>query len=270
MTANPTDPTRLLLQDELARLTRRGVSVSPTGLVFETELGERDLRDVWGAVAAIRRRSSNADWTNWLVGDWANETTRRLGEGADVRLIREEEAAFLYTQHLWRVAGATLYSLQLTEMSIGLCCRWLAPEQLELTPGTVFNVDAEVRRKTLGQLNKLLQDREIFIEAFEQRMNRFVEHRNRFAHRMWIDAKRGGSENHNERMTLFQTRERFMLDLLLESDSIAKIFKGLFVAIGVSVADQNQVAELGDEWADWVGHVAEFEGVRRTKDPSTA
>jgi len=251
-------------------LTRRGVSVSSTGLVFATELGDRDLREVWGAVAAIRRRSSNADWTNWLVGDWANETTRRLGEGSDWRIIREEETEFQYTQHLWRVTGVTLYSLQLTEMSIGLCCRFLAPEQMELVPGTVFNADAEARRKTLGQLNRLLQERRVFIDEFEQRMDRFVDDRNRFAHRMWVDVKRDRHEDHSQRMTILKTRERFVLDLLLESDSIGKIFKGLFVAIGVSIADQNQVTDLVDEWTDWAGHVAEFEEVRRNQGPSTA
>ncbi len=264
------DPAQLLRQDELARLSRRGVSVSSAGLVFAKELGERDLRDVWGAVAAIRRRSLNADWTDWLVGDWANETTRRLGEGVDWQIIHDEETEFSYTRHLWQVTGATLCSLQLTELAVGLCCRFLAPEQLELTPNTVFDVNAEVRRKTLGQLSKLLQDREIFIEAFEQRMDRFVEHRNRFAHRLWVDAARKKSEDHSDRMAILKARERFVLDLLLESDSIGKIFKGLLLAIGASVADQDHIVELGDAFADYVSHVAEFEGVRRTPNPSTA
>lgn len=265
----PADPSQLLLKDELERLMRRGVSASSTGLAFTRDLGERDLRDVWGGVAAIRRRSANADWTNWLVGDWANEATRRLGEGADWQIIREEETEFLFTQHLWRLTGATLHSLQLTELSIGLCSRFLVPEQMELAPGTVFNVDAEVRRKTLGQFSKLLQGRQIFIEAFEQRMDRFVEHRNRFAHRLWVDANGDRQEDHTSRMAILKSRERFMLDLLAESDSIGKIFKGLFIAIGVSIADQKQVAALDDEWADWASHVAEFEGVRRASE-STA
>jgi hypothetical protein len=137
---------------------------------------------------------------------------------------------------------------------------------MELAHGSVFNVDAEVRRKTLGQLSKLLQGREIFIEAFEQRMDRFVEHRNRFTHRMWVDAKRDRQQDHSDRMTTLKTHERFILDLLLESDSIGNVFRGLFVAIGVSIADQNQVTKLGDEWAEWAGHVAEFEEIRRTPE----
>jgi hypothetical protein len=270
MTQNRVDPSQFLRSDELARLARHGVSVSSTGLAFAKDLGEGDLRTVWGAVAAVRRRSSNADWTNWLVGDWGNETTRRLGEGSDWRIIREEETEFHYTQHLWRLAGATLYSLQLTELSIGLCCRFLAPDQTELAPGTVFNVDAAARRKTLGQLSKLLKDRQIFIEAFEQRMYDFVEHRNRFTHRLWIDGNRDDGRDHRGRLTVLKSRERFMLDLLVESDSIGKIFKGLFISIGVSIAEQDQVAVLGHEWAEWAGHLAEFEQVRRTAEPSTA
>ena len=130
MTDKTVDASQFLSADELALLTRHGVSITSTGLAFTRALGEGDLRTIWGAVAAVRRRSSNADWTNWLVGDWANEAIRRLGEGSELRIIREEEGEFHYTQHLWRLAGVILYSLQLTELSIALCCRCLAPDQM--------------------------------------------------------------------------------------------------------------------------------------------
>jgi hypothetical protein len=266
MTSSRIDASQYLRSDELDLLARHGVSISSMGLAFAKDLEESDLRTIWRAVAAVRRRSSNADWTNWLVGDWANETARRLGEGAESRIIREEESEFQYTQHLWRLAGATLYSLQLTELSIGLCCRCLAPDQIELAPDTVFDVNAAVRRKTLGQLSKLLKDRQIFIEAFKQRMDQFVERRNRFTHRLWVEPRPSDGLDHSSRMTILRGHERFILDLLAESHSIGKIFKGLFVAIGVSIAERDHVAMLGRELDEWAENLAEFDQVRRTAE----
>lgn len=264
------EATQFLTSDEIALLARCGVSVTSTGLVFESDLDEGRIRTVWAAVSAIRRRSSNADWTNWLVGDWGNEAARRLGEGADWQIIREEEAEYHYTQHLWRLAGAVLQSLQLTELTVGFCCRYLAPDRLEITPGTVYDVNKEVRRKTLGQLNLLLKERRVFIEAFEERMDTFVEHRNRFAHRLWVDGNEKGPQEHVQHMDMLKGREQFMLDLLVESDSIGKIFKGLFSAIGVTIADQEKVATMGDQWTEWAVNLSDFDQVRRKQEAGTS
>src|SRR5215471_4635753 len=85
-TKAPRDMSRLLSGEKREQLAHHGVSVSATGLAFARELDEDRLRTIWAAVSAVRRRTGNADWTNWLVGDWANEAMRRLAEGAAYRL----------------------------------------------------------------------------------------------------------------------------------------------------------------------------------------
>src|SRR5262249_45217871 len=156
---------RYLNQDEIARLTHFDIALSRRGLTFRKTLDASQLRTVWQAVSAInRRKPKSEEGVNWLIGDWANETDNRLGKGAAERIVREEEEVYRHTQHQLRLAGGTLVALQWTELAIGTCLRLLEPEHATVKTEDVLSSEAVKRGRTLGQLNKLLKDRELFVE----------------------------------------------------------------------------------------------------------
>ena len=264
MAAKREQATDYFNSDEIALLERCGVSVFKTSLAFSKDLGEAGLRTVWQAVSAIRRRSPRSeDWTNWLIGDWANQTDSRLGPGSAERIIREEEFEYNYTQHLWRLAGATLSVLQWTEFAMGICCRLLEPEQMSVTAGDVLSPEVVTRQRTLGQLNRLLKERKLFVDDFEERMDRFVRNRNRFAHQHWLEGAPGNRTDHAARLETLNGRESFMLALLAEAYRVGGVFKGLFAAIGVTIAEQENVKNF-DTWLDdWKEDMGKFADVQR-------
>jgi hypothetical protein len=253
-----------LNSDEIALLERCGVSVSKTTLAFSKDPGAAELRTAWRAVSAIRRRSPKSeDWTNWLIGDWANQADSCLGLGSAERIIREEELEYHYTQHLLRLAGATLATLQWTEFAIGICCRLLEPGETGMKAGDVFSPEVVTRRRTLGQLNRSLKAHRLFVDDFEERLDRFVTNRNRFAHQLWVESPPRNRGDHTERLEMLNVRESFMLALVAEAHRIGGVFKGLFAAIGVTLAERENVKSF-DQWLDeWKGDLGKFAEVQR-------
>jgi hypothetical protein len=240
--------TDYLLASEIAALERIGVSVSKTSLQFAKRLTEAQLRTAWQAVLALRRRSPKGeDWTNWLVGDWMNKADARLGSGAAEKIIREEGLAYQYTQYLWRLSGATLHALQLAEFTMGICCRLLDPKRAGEMAANMFSSNAATRKRTLGQLNKLLKAHRLFVDEFETRLNHFVSDRNRFAHQLWVEIPNGNRSDHAALIEMLKTRESFILSLLAEAYAVGAIFRGLFASIGVALAERDNVANV-DHW----------------------
>jgi len=264
MAGERTQATDYLNSDEVALLERCGVSVSKTSLTFSKDLEEAGLRTVWQAISALRRRNPKSeDWTDWLIGDWANQTDSRLGQGSAERIIREEELEYHYTQHLWQLSGATLNALQWAELAIGICCRLLEPGQMSVTVGDLLSPEVVTRRQTLGQLNRLLKERKLFVDDFVERMDRFVANRNRFAHQLWVENAPGNRCDHAARLETLHARESFMLTLLPETYRISGVFKGLFAAIGVTMAEQENVKNF-DHWLDdWKEDLRQFVDVQR-------
>jgi hypothetical protein len=244
------DAIQYLTVDEISSLRRFDVVLTRTALHFSRPLDAPALRGLWHLVSAIRRRRPKSeDWVNWLVGDWANEVDARLGLGSAERIIKEEEEAYAYTQHLLRLSGATLIALQWTEIAISTCTRLLEPSQTTMKAADVLELEPTRRKRTLGQLNRLLKDREIFVDDFERRMDRFVDHRNRFAHQLWTERALVDVEDPGARSESLRHVESFMLALLREAHDIGGVFKGLFAAIGVTIAERENI-ETFDRWFD--------------------
>lgn len=249
---------------ETAQLRHCGVSVRKTGLQFSREIGEAELWTVWRAVSAIKRRSPRSDgWANWLIGAWANQADSRLGQGWAERIIKEEDHAYQYTQHLLRLSGATLTALQWTELAIGICCCLLESEQARVTATDVLSPEAMKRKRMLGQLNRLLKDRKLFVKGFEERMDRFVRNRNRFAHQLWVENVSGDPSDHATRLKMLNGIESFMLGLLTEAYRISSVFNGLFAAIGVTIAERDKVGNLDSWLGDWKDDIGKFVEVHR-------
>jgi hypothetical protein len=205
---------------------------------------------VWHAVSSLRRRTPKGeDWTNWLIGDWVNQADTQLGRGAAERIFREEELEHDYTQHLWRLSGATLMALQWAEFAIGICWRLLDPSRASEMAAGAFSSDAVTRKRTLGQLNRLLKERRLFVDDFEQRLDRFVSDRNRFAHHLWVETPPTSGHDHVTRMEILKNREKFILSLVAEAYGIGSVFKGLFATIGVALAERDNVSHFG-RWLD--------------------
>ncbi|MGZ8452866.1 MAG: hypothetical protein ACXWZE_12320 [Candidatus Binatia bacterium] len=238
--------TDYLLPREIAALERIGVS--KTALQFAKKLTEAELRTAWQAVFALRSRSPKSDdWTNWLVGDWMNETDTRLGPGTAEKIIPEEDLEYHYTQHLWRLSGATLHALQLAEFTMGICCRLFDPKRAGEMTVNMFSPNAATRKRTLAQLNRLLKEHRIFVDEFEARLNRFVSDRNRFAHQLWVESSPGNRSDHAAHIEMLKTRESFILNLLAEAYAIGAILRGLSASIGVALAERDNVATV-DCW----------------------
>src|SRR5690242_11450705 len=84
----------VLIASERAALDGYGVKLSNVALTFTRDLDEDELRRVWNIVSAIaRRRPKSEGDPGFLIGDWANETDRLLGEESSYRIIQEEETA---------------------------------------------------------------------------------------------------------------------------------------------------------------------------------
>jgi hypothetical protein len=261
--------TDYLTSSEMAQLKRYGVTMSKTSLAFSKDLAESDLRRMWHLVSAIvRRRPKSEDWVNWLIGDWANKVSDQLGEKIPHMIIKEEEEAYKFTQHILGAAGATLLSLQMAEYAVAICCRLLDPSTGTRMSVEVFSPENVSRRRTLGQLNKQINDRKIFLQDFEQRMDAFVKRRNKFAHHLMVEHVHLVHLGHVARMKGLKSLESFLLALLVEANKIASIFFGLITAIGATIAERENVknleAFLDDQGADdWRDHLRQFSEVQR-------
>lgn len=222
-------------------------------------------------VSAIARRRPKAEGSpGFLIGDWANEAERRLGKKASYRIIKEEEEAYRFCQHLLHFAGATLMSLQFAEYAAGICCRLLDPKAGAAITQNMFSPDSGSRKRTLGQLNQEMRERQIFIPAFEQRMNAFVKRRNRFAHQSLLEYLPLAQLEHAVRMTGFRDLESSIGTLLREANEITATFFGLFTAIGVTSAERENVKNLealldNRGFLDWREQLRKFAAVRRQR-----
>ena len=255
---------KYLTREELLELGKLGVRLSQTGVQLSRELSRNEFRGLWHLVGALnRRRPRTEDWVNWLVGDWANAVSRVEGEGVAERIISEEQEAYSFSQHILTLSGATLMALQWTELAVDQCVRLLQDAEGAPPTADVFSVDDTKRRRTLGQLNRVLQNRQLFIDEFEKRMDRFVTQRNRFAHRALVERLPSALAEHEPRMQAFQEIESFLLDLLREARDVGRVFKGLLAAIGLSVATREKIEAVERLVADWKPELDEFLQVKR-------
>jgi hypothetical protein len=85
-------------------------------------------------------------------------------------------------------AGETLFMIQTTESTIQNCLIFALKNE-NITLEQVFSEEKATRKKTLGQITKLVQKKTALHPEFYRMLNEFVEQRNHFAHQVFIDNK---------------------------------------------------------------------------------
>ncbi len=247
---------------ETAKLERLGVTFSMQGLRFARELADPELRFTWQAISALGRRAPNLkDTARWMIGDWMNAASRGHDEHWPLRIIREEDEFHQFRQRLLELSGTALVALQMLEFTVGVAVRALELSPIAMTTEDVFSPDKVIRGRTLGRLNRELKNRRIFVDDFQERMDCFVELRNRFIHNAWTASFAERPDDHVQRMKALHGLQRLLLSLIRETDAINTVFRGLVATIGESITDQtNSVRDWLD---DSDGSLAAFNRVLR-------
>jgi hypothetical protein len=91
-------------------------------------------------------------------------------------------------KNVFTEAGETLFMIQTTESTIQNCLIFALKDE-NITFEQVFSEEKATRKKTLGQITKIVQKRIALHPQFYKMLSEFVEQRNHFAHQVFIDNK---------------------------------------------------------------------------------
>ena len=204
-----------------------GVELRVNAAIFHKNLSKEDLRIVWRIFAALKHNvGEEDDRVNFALGDWMVQVEIWYGENTLkewMQWIVSDLGIEPHRDEFYRLAGGTLIRLQNLEGTIIDCCLILDAEGISLTPGDFLSLDKKVRKKTLGRLVNSVKDSIKLDSEFELRLSQFVDHRNRFIHRLWFEEIKKTDFDHS----LLHKLGQFCLDLVNECNYMLTAFEGL-------------------------------------------
>jgi len=143
-----------------------------------------------------------------------------------------------------REIGLTFFSLQGAEKAIQFCVSLVFSDEEATTGQDILSMRDSDRRKTLGQLIKVLQQRAEIQADFKQRINEFVQKRNRFVHGLFNEPEYSlGTEE-----SIAKAHD-FLLEFQQDIWNVSEVFMGYNVlfskVLGVEEQIMNDLPEHG-------------------------
>ncbi len=247
-------------ENVLSTLDTLGVLRHDTGISFSRSLSKNDLFIVFSYLTSVARNTNQADDNHIIlaIGDCLNEVSKTCGP-AEVDAFTGSAAKLLKLRdQLINASGGALIYLQYLERTILLCCTLLKRKGVNISAADLLSGDPKTCRTTLGQIKDGLIKTKSFSLEFEQRFEAFVEARNRFIHRLWIeDIEPYPTENRLIQMKLF------LFNLVTEAKMIEPVFKGLYALAVETKHARGSKLEASDLSPHWSAYIPIFESALR-------
>lgn len=142
---------------------------------------------------------------------------RRKDEAAQLKFLQRELLGFL---------GETLLHVQAAERQLQFCISYFFPGD---KPKTIEEVEAQAsaeRKKTLGQLLRLMRERMPVNQLFDKELEEFVDDRNALVHR-FLNVQGVNVQN----VKGIRNAVKFLQGLKAQAIHIRKTMQGLMTAI---------------------------------------
>ena len=136
-------------------------------------------------------------------------------------LTPKEEAQFRMTY----LAGITLYTTQRCERVLAEAVMWVRLTGVNVSKESLFAMDAEHFKATLGQLRSALRNEFDLTPEIADRLKKFADHRNRFVHRLFWEPGFDMDEP-----SCCDVAYSFIHSLFVESEAIASMLSGALFA----------------------------------------
>lgn len=232
--------TELLPPRDRYLLEDLGVELRINAAIFHKKLSEEELRVVLRIFAALKYKvGEEDDRINWALGDWMVQVENWYGE----KTLEEWMSWMLsdlglepHRDEFYRLVGGTLIRLQSLEDTIMDCCLILETVGISLSPDDFLSLDKKLRKQMLGRLVNSVKNKVELDPEFELRLSQFVDHRNRFIHRLWFEEIKKTDFDH----PLLQKLGQFCLDLVNECDYILTAFEGLKSTLLQEIASSSE------------------------------
>ncbi len=201
---------------------------------------------------------------NFAIGDCINEIERLFGKERTVKFTKEFLRLDSLRDYVLSIAGGTLIYLQQVEEFIQFCCAPLELKGIRLTVADFLSGDPERRRVTLGQMKSALVKANLFSTDFETQLASFVEDRNRFVHRLWVEEIHAnpftGLPNEDQMVRIAE----FLRNLTRRAYTVERVFKGLCGTITESHAETYKQELKNASFVNpWHKYIPEFEKASR-------
>jgi hypothetical protein len=143
-------------------------------------------------------------------------------------------------EEIFTVTGVAVVQLQLLEYYISGCMVFVWKGKSQELMGDLLSSNPKRRGETIGRMLSVLRKTIRLEPDFDKRLSTFIENRNRLIHRLFQDLARFGAPPPQEEL---ENAKRFILELILETRKLQKVFLGFFSVIGNKLKETNKEGE---------------------------